>query len=151
MERLGFNRYSRTQRFQETGAAAHMSLHHNQQCQRAESVSPPFDRGTGLPMKKTQTRLARRPGPVGETAIYGGDFRPSIAVFENFEKLPTRRSLASAVAPSVAAHMSMPGDSVNTPNPKNFNRMSAAALRSGLTRLLYGEAIEGRMSAKRGR
>ena len=138
MERLQFNRYSRTQRFQETGAAAHMSLHHNQQCQRAESVSPPFDRGTGLPMKKTQTRLARRPCPVGETAIYGGDFRPSIAVFEIFRRSsrPDDR-WQCAVAPSVAAHMSTPTDSVNTLISKNFSFGSFRPLRSGLTPLLY--------------
>jgi hypothetical protein len=42
MERLDFNRSSNTQRLPVTGAAAHMSLHLNQQCQRAARLSPAF-------------------------------------------------------------------------------------------------------------
>ena len=37
-----------------------------------------------------------------------------------------------AVAPSVAAHMSVPADSVNTPNPKFFIFMSAAGFKAGV-------------------
>ena len=57
LERLGFNRYTRTQRFPVTGAAAHMSLHLNQQCQRAAFFlsQPPF------PEHREKRRSENRP------------------------------------------------------------------------------------------
>jgi hypothetical protein len=93
--------------------------------------------GTGLPMEMTQTRRAKWPCPVGETAIYGGEFRPSIAAVRKLSKLPNPTIAGAAVAPSVAAHMSVPDDSVNTPNPKNFRFMASAGLRRGLTSPRY--------------
>jgi hypothetical protein len=57
--------------------------------------------------------------------------------FEKSSESPEPTIAGVAVAPSVAAHMSVPGDSVNTPNPKNFNFMSGGTLRGGLTPRLY--------------
>src|SRR3546814_2089317 len=40
------------------GAAAHMSLHLNRPCQRADASPPPFYRGTGIPIDETRTGRA---------------------------------------------------------------------------------------------
>ena len=66
VERLSFNRPAGTQRLPVTGAAAHMSLHLNQQCQRADASPSPFYRGTGLPIDEARTSQTRGPCLVGE-------------------------------------------------------------------------------------
>ena len=59
MERLSFNRSSGALNSPVTGAAAHMSLHLNQQCQRADASPTPFNRGTGLPIGEARTGRAK--------------------------------------------------------------------------------------------
>ena len=92
MERLSFNRSSSALNSPVTGAAAHMSLHLNQQCQRADAFpSPVFIRDTGDRLRETQTRLGKSPCPVGEGAIYGGVPAPSMVFSKSF---PTRSAAA---------------------------------------------------------
>ena len=50
MERLDFNRSHSTQRLLRTGAAAHMSLHLHQQCQRAVDPKPRWSKPKGAPL-----------------------------------------------------------------------------------------------------
>src|SRR5690606_31689298 len=59
-----FVRSTDTQRLSVTGAAAHMSLHLNRQCQRADAPPRPvFIRDTGFRLRETQTGSGRRPAP----------------------------------------------------------------------------------------
>src|SRR3546814_11516657 len=52
------------------GAAAHMSLHLNRQCQRADASPPPFYRGNGLPIAEKRPGRARWPVPPVNCTIW---------------------------------------------------------------------------------
>ena len=86
MERLSFNRSSGALNSPVTGAAAHMSLHLNQQCQRADALPTPFPGYRSYRSVRRERSRPERSPPRRRTAIYGGDFRPSTAVFRNFPK-----------------------------------------------------------------
>ena len=60
-----------------------MSLHLNQQCQRANASPYPFDRGTGLPMSEAQTERAKGRVPVAEQP-YMQEFSYRQQLFRNF-------------------------------------------------------------------
>ena len=71
MERLSFNRSSSALKPLATGAAAHMSLHLNLQCQRADAFPyPVLIRDTGFRLRETQTGSAESAVPVGERHIW---------------------------------------------------------------------------------
>jgi hypothetical protein len=124
MERLSFIRSCDTQRLSPTGAAAHMSLHLNRQCQRADASPSPFYRGTGLPIDETRTGRAKRPCPAGEKP-YMEEISYRQQLFENFlKKLSNRRSLASmAVSPAGEGHMGAAEPAVNTHSSKRSSKV----------------------------
>jgi hypothetical protein len=70
MERLGLPIHD-TQRISPTGAAAHMSLHLNRQCQRAD-VYPPLDPGQSGYRSRRRKRGQATPCPAGGAPYMGG-------------------------------------------------------------------------------
>jgi len=107
MKRLRFVRSSEALNSSVTGAAAHMSLHLNQQCQRAERLTSPFSSGAPeSPIDETRTRRARRPRPVGKQPYMEQFSLRQQLSFENFPKSsPGGRWTFEPVAPPVARHM----------------------------------------------
>src|ERR1044071_8919871 len=81
MERLDFNRSATALKPLATGAAAHMSLHLNRQCQRADASLSRLTPGHRLRVKRDTTRPGKPPCPVGEGGIYGGVPHPSTPPF----------------------------------------------------------------------
>jgi hypothetical protein len=102
-ERLSFNRSSEALNSSVTGAAAHMSLHLNQQCQRADASPFPLSGATGLPIVK---RRKREQANCRAPPVDGHIWRRLAAVNSLFSKLSEagsgRRAEARA-APREAA------------------------------------------------
>jgi hypothetical protein len=83
MERLSFNRSIDTQRISVTGAAAHMSLHQNRQCQRADAFPPPFVSGVPGYRLRRRKRVGQNPAPLVNGHIWRS-FSTVNSRFRNF-------------------------------------------------------------------
>jgi hypothetical protein len=135
MERLSFNRSSSALNSPVTGAAAHMSLHLNQQCQRADAFPSPERGNRVTDHKETQTGSGKSPCPVGEAAIYGRLRAPSMAFFEKpaeMRRLPAPRQRAAGLEEAPCA-ASRPDIGDPEASSFDFQRMAEASPARGPT------------------